>query len=190
MDITTPTTPTFVAAPEPQAEHTEPLVPLTDDIPEVPVSAAVAAAIQSMPPGPVLPPDAMLNQFCATLEGKIGQWVAEQSLSTVKVLDAVLVKMVECLEKASGVNEHAQYQLSNTLEKLLGQGMQIRGAPYTVELQARTPQGYAVTFRLTKESAQDLAQATEAVVGWMQQAGYTVPMGGVPPLTEAEGLPF
>jgi hypothetical protein len=132
----------------------------------------------------------MLNRFCATLEGKIGQWVAEQSISTVKVLDAVLVKMVECLEKASGVNEHAQYQLSNTLEKLMTQGIQVRGAPYTVELQARTPQGFAVLFRLTKESAQDLAQATEAVVGWMQQAGYSVPMGGVPPLTEADGLPF
>jgi hypothetical protein len=188
MDVTTPTTPTFRA---PADETPDPLAPpLTDDIPEVPVSPAVESYIASMPPGPVIGQEALLNQFCATLEARMVQWVAEQSMSTVKILDAVLVKMVECLEKASGVNEHAQYQLSHTLEKLLGQGMQVRGAPYTVELAARTPQGFAVTFRLTKESAADLASATEALVGWLVQSGYGVPSVHAAPLTEADGIPF
>jgi exodeoxyribonuclease-5 len=131
--------PTFAA---PVDEPGEPQAPvLTDDIPDNPVSPAVESYIASMPPGRHLPTEALLNQFCATLEGKIGQWVAEQSMSTVKILDAVLGKMVECLEKASGVNEHAQYQLSNTLEKLLGQGVQVRSAPYTVEIDVSLDQG-------------------------------------------------
>jgi hypothetical protein len=180
--------PTFAA---PVDEPGEPQAPvLTDDIPDNPVSPAVESYIASMPPGRHLPTEALLNQFCATLEGKIGQWVAEQSMSTVKILDAVLGKMVECLEKASGVNEHAQYQLSNTLEKLLGQGVQVRSAPYTVEIRTQTPQGFQVMFHLTKESAAELAQATEALLAWLHSSGYGAPSVHAAPLTEADGIPF
>lgn len=176
--------PTF-SAPSADPQEPEP-APVSGDIPETPVSPPVAAFIASMPPGPVLPEGALLHQFCATLEAKMTQWVADQSVSTMKALDAVLGKMVECLDKVAVANDHAQYQLSHTLEKLLGQGVQLRGAPYTVEIRAQTPHGFQVAFRLTKESSADLAQATDALVSWLAGSGYGVTM----PHTDPDGLPF
>jgi hypothetical protein len=64
--------------------------------------------------------------------------------------------------------------------------VQLRGAPYTVEIRAQTPHGFQVAFRLTKESSADLAQATDALVSWLAGSGYGVTM----PHTDPDGLPF
>ena len=171
--------PMFVASPPPADDDgTEvPFTPMTDDIPEVPVPASVVAAIATETLPPHLNQNGMVDATMALIEGKMTDWVASQSTSTLKVLDQVYGHVAACLDKIAVANDHAQYQLANAFERLSSHGVQLRGAPYTVEVRAVTPQGFAVAFRLTKESAAEVASATEALLAWLQSSGYRVPDG-------------
>lgn len=172
------------------AQAAEPDAPLTDDIADVQVPAAVMASIAPAPPSPMQEQGSLIDATMRLLEGKITAWVDAQGTATMKTLERVYAQMAACLDKIAVANDHAQYQLANALDRVCETGVQLTGTPYTATVQARSPQGFPLTLTLQKRSADELVQALEGLQTWLQTQGYTAPLATAVPLVHADDLPF
>jgi hypothetical protein len=128
--------------------------------------------------------DALLFGFCSKLLTRM-QGIADDITTTTqqKVVEhmhnyhAVSMGVQEEVCKAvkawieattAKPNEHALYSFSHTLEK----GIQLRGDPYAVDIEALAPQGYVCRFRITKQEAGELVTEIGNIMSWLTSQGY------------------
>lgn len=154
--------------------------PVPDDIPDPLVPPAVLeAARAAVVPGdvPALTPDlkvyeALLHGFCQHLQQRLDTGMLEQHKQAMRVLDSVTSAVKDWIEGKCLQSDHASYQLSGILEKLIAQGVQLRQDPYEARVQARSPQGFVVQMQVRKTSGDELVAALPLLLAWMQAQGY------------------
>jgi hypothetical protein len=157
--------------------------PEPDDIPDVETPPALVEAIlapQPDAPDPAPPPtlehqehEALLVGFCQHLSRRLEQNVLEHHKSVMATMDAVCDVVRKWAESTLQGNEHAAYQLSNSLETLGDRGLVVVQNPYQATIQVRSPQGYLVTVHLAKREANELLDALGVLLPWLQAQHYT-----------------
>ena len=147
-----------------------------DDIPDPVIPAALLEAVTAIAP-PTLTPDlkvyeALLHGFCQHLQQRLDTGMLEQHKQAMRVLDSVTSAVKDWIEGKCLQSDHASYQLSGILEKLIAQGVQLRQDPYEARVQARSPQGFVVQMQVRKTSGDELVAALPLLLAWMQAQGY------------------
>jgi exodeoxyribonuclease-5 len=174
----------------PEVSPVADILDVDDDIPEVVVPETLAATLQ--PPTPALPGlpagagayDAILQGFAQHMQRHLLQAMQEVGQATQRQVeqsarayhhDAMesLQQVCEAVKKwidaaTKEPNEHALYQLANTL----AQGVLLRGDPYRASVQAVSPEGFGVTIHVAKQDTGELVTALPALLAWMKEQGY------------------
>jgi exodeoxyribonuclease V len=159
------------------------LEPEPDDIPDPVVPVTLQDTLKNAPgstqgpPGLPAVPDialyeALLHGFCQHLQRRLDNDVMDHHRGVMRALDSVCQTVKTWIEGTTQANEHAQYQLSDALLKLPQQGLRLRHDPYTVDVQAVSPQGYPITFHLAKDTAPELLAELPDVVAWLANNQY------------------
>lgn len=166
-----------------------------DDIPEPPVPASVlsAAPLAGSPyvappstPTPMSTPlpsvfpksvqdDAVLFAFCSRLQ----TWMLDYHKTMMKTLDDTLMAIKKWVETTTTVQDHQRSQLHAALLGMQKHGLTITGSPYVATVQALTPSGYLVSFRLEKPDAASLVEEITRMTAWLEGHAYTAPPAAV-----------
>jgi hypothetical protein len=170
----TPTTPTTPSPAEPD-DIQDPVVP------ETTVQALTGATIPSTPalPGhndPML--QGFLQAVYAHLKHQFDDYYSDlkarilaidtEHLRLCATLEQVTRIAKDGIEKASQHNEHAQYQWSDALLKLVQEGIQLRQAPYEATLERQDPTtGISLTITVRKQDSDALIDEVSAIEGWL-----------------------
>jgi hypothetical protein len=161
----------------------DPVTPDEDDIADPPTPAPVQAAIQpprspAEAPAPAPPPQGW-SEHEALLQGFLGavqKPLREALLSEIKnfgdTADVTFQALRKWVDTAGQAGDHALYQLSNTIEKLQHDGLQLRHDPYMVEVCATSPEGFPVRFTIAKTAPGAMLDELPQVLGWLGEHGY------------------
>jgi hypothetical protein len=186
---------TLTPDPEPDAEpraddtaHTlsaeEEAIFGADDISDPAVPLRLQEALHPPPPppppapDPAVPPD-RFGEHEALLQGFLQYF-------TTRFDDAVTTSVKEITKTVDGIYEfvHQQMQiqrekaqsaetlLDTLTTKAVTQGIQLRQDPYTVTVQALSPQGFPVALTLAKHDSEAVVEELEALTQWLAQHGY------------------
>lgn len=113
---------------------------------------------------------ALLVGFCQAVQTELMTGVETQFKAFLHCIDATWQHMQKNLQH----NEHAQYQLSDTLLKLQVQGLVIMQNPYRARVQAVSPGGYLVELEIVKTDAETLMNSVTGLLGWLESNKYTM----------------
>jgi hypothetical protein len=196
--LSTPMLPAPLAETPALLPATEPVTDAPDDVadPPVPPEALRMPQDASIPPGGAPrkgeAPDAdwaaheaqihaFLEHFQHTVRDLVTEEIAALRGSLVqdaKSLDAhhdkILAFLKDWAQQVGTASEHAQYQLSHTLEKCATEGLPVLSPPYQAVVQAVSPQGYPITLTMTKTGVTALVEEVERLLPWLQKQGYGV----------------
>lgn len=176
------------ADPEPQ-----PMVPiiLTDDIEDPPVPPGTTDeadpypdspqgqnAPTATPGGSTVPslPEGLLplaHGFCQYLQAKLDKELTDSGIKMARVVDTTITAMADYTKGVLACNEHASYQISDALLKVLERGFTISGAPYTATVTALNADGFAVTLTIHKHESSSLVEELQRLLPWMRAQGFT-----------------
>jgi exodeoxyribonuclease-5 len=177
--------------PDPLAADHGPATPLTlepdpvnadlDDIADPPTPAPVQAAIQpprSPAEAPAPPPqgwsehEALLQGFLGAVQKPLREALLREIKNFGDTADVTFQALRKWVDTAGQAGDHALYQLSNTIEKLQHDGLQLRHDPYMVEVCATSPEGFPVRFTIAKETPGAMLDELPEVLGWLGEHGY------------------
>ena len=158
---------------------TPPLEDALDDIPEPIVPATLLKAVTPEEPSRPLAAvasfgehEALLHGFCQHLQKRLDASVMDQHKQAMRVLDSVTTAVKDWIEGKCLQSDHASYQLSGLLEKLMAQGVQVRHDPYQASVQALSPQGFVVQLHLRASTTGAVVEELPQMLGWMKEQGY------------------
>lgn len=185
--------PVYLYEEEPMPEMTAPHAPeespvpmLDDDIPDVKVPETLVKTLQDAPggteeagstePQPLTPAwqqhEALLQGFLGHVSHKLNEEVLSQSKDILDVVKGAIRFIDEAAQRQSLYQDNLLGVLANALTGLQGQGLQLRHDPYTAEVQALAPQGFAVTLTVKKQDTSDLIATLQGLMQWLAQEGY------------------
>ena len=141
--------------------------------PQMPPSVQGALAVSAPMVADMLPTtmreDAVLHAFCQRLQ----TWMTEHHTYSGNFMDATvsackqwMQTMIERQTKQDGI-------LAQTVAQGFAQGLQVTGSPYAVTVQALSPAGYVVQFRVEQPTADALIDEVERLTGWLAARLYT-----------------
>jgi hypothetical protein len=76
------------------------------------------------------------------------------------------------IEATTIQGDHAAYSLTQVLASLTEHGLQIKSAPYHVEIQALAPAGYPIKITIAKDNAGELVTELQNVIAWLNAQSY------------------
>ena len=101
--------------------------------------------------------------------------MTDASTSQMHCQEALTEFLKDWTTKQVTANEHAQYQLASTLAGIQEHGLGTLGAPYSVTIQALSPQGYPLTFTLANRNQGALMAEAGALFTTLQEFGCPAP---------------
>lgn len=148
---------------------------ILDDIPDPRTPPSVTAAIETPPIDvqtimPTSPrEDAVLHAFIQ----RQNAWLTAQHKYSGDFMDSMLNACKRWMETMIAQQERESSTLAQTLTTALAQGLQVTGSPYAVTVQALSPQGYVVAFRVEKGDAGSLVDEVQRLTAWLAAQQYT-----------------
>ena len=162
--------PPIPASPRRDADGDE-IIPFgpEDDIPEpeMPPSFQAALAVPAPAIAEMLPTtmqeDAVLHAFCQRLQ----QWMTEHHTYSGTFMDNMVNACKRWMETMIAQQHRDEATLVKVVLTALDAGLEVRGSPYAVTVQALTPAGYVVQFRVEQPTADALIDEVERLTGWL-----------------------
>ena len=148
---------------------------ILDDIPDpqMPTSVQAALAVPAPVIADMLPTtmrdDAVLHAFCQRLQA----WMTEHHTYSGNFMDATVNACKRWMETMIERQTHQDGVLAQTVAQGFAQGLQVTGSPYAVTVQALSPAGYVVQFRVEQPTASQLIDEVERLTGWLAAQHYT-----------------
>jgi hypothetical protein len=173
----TPSTSTTPSPTEPDDDIQDPVVP------ETTVQALTGATIPSTPAlsdhnDPLLQGflqvvythlKRQMDDYYSDLKSRLGA-IDTEHLRLCATLEQVTRIAKDGIEKASQHSEHAAYQWSDALLKLVQEGIQLRHAPYEATLERQDPTtGISFTITVRKQDSDALIDEVSAIEGWLTE---------------------
>src|SRR5215470_9573672 len=160
--IAPPSAPMLTLAPDPQDDIQDPAVPET-------LAQTLQEAQHAPHPETPTPAwqqhEALLQGFCQHLQHQITVFLVQETKGLFQTFDAMALTMRDCLAKVTESNEHATYQLANTLAQVQEHGLPLRHDPYVATVSAISQHGFPVTIQVAKQDVSDLISALPALTG-------------------------
>ena len=130
---------------------------------------AMAATIPPVPDG-LLP---LAHGFCQYVQAQLTAQLTDAGVKMARDVDKTITAMADYTKGVLASNEHASYQISDALLKIMEHGFTISGAPYTATVSAVNTDGFTVTLTIQKHEASSLVEELQRLLPWMQGQGFT-----------------
>ena len=141
--------------------------------PQMPPSVQGALAVSAPMVADMLPTtmreDAVLHAFCQRLQ----TWMTEHHTYSGNFMDATVNACKRWMETMIERQTQQDGVLAQTVAQGFAQGLQVTGSPYAVTVQALSPAGYVVQFRVEQPTASQLIDEVERLTGWLAAQHYT-----------------
>ena len=148
---------------------------ILDDIPDphMPPSVQASMEVQTPTVADMLPTttreDAVLHAFCQRLQ----TWMTEHHTYSGNFMDATVNACKRWMETMIERQNQQDGVLAQTVAQGFAQGLHVTGSPYSVTVQALSPAGYVVQFRVEQPTAEQLIDEVERLTGWLAAQHYT-----------------
>lgn len=119
--------------------------------------------------------EAVLHGACDVMIGKLTKFMTEASTSQIACQSAIFDFLKDWVAKQVAANEHAQYQLSSTLDNCQKHGFGMLGAPYTGTICAVSPHGFPLSITIAQRDQDALSHALGEMMTTLSGFGCTPP---------------
>jgi hypothetical protein len=118
--------------------------------------------------------EAQIHGFLEHLQAELRKGLVHEAAVLDQHQDKLLAFLKDWVGTTAATNEHAQYQLSSTLDAVAKNGLPVLSPPCQATVHATTPQGFPVTVTCAQLTTAGALTELSNVVVWLQENNFTV----------------